>query len=91
MRSVHVSLDEESSCTEGCTSAHLTAGIDLLEQVAGEGVPEPQLLIGRSASAREDAVLMRIPSDRFDGCDVVREAVQRCLQGDHAGQSERSA
>ena len=65
----HVSPEERP------LSAHLTAGIDLLEQVAGEGVPEPQLLIGRSTSAREDAMLMRIPGDRLDGCDVVREAV----------------
>jgi hypothetical protein len=26
---------------------------------------------------------MRIPGDRFDGCDVIREAVQRRLLGGH--------
>lgn len=76
----------------GCTSAaHLTAGIDLLEQVAGQGVPEPQLLIGRSASAGEDTMLMRIPSDRFDGCDVIREAMQRGLAEVWSIQSERES
>lgn len=66
---------------------NLTARIDFLQEVAGERIPEPQLLIRRSASTREDAVLMGVPRDGFHGGDVIRKAMKRGLLG--GGQNRR--
>jgi hypothetical protein len=60
--------------------AHLTARINLLQQITRKGVPETKLLVGCSSSARENAVLMRVPGDGFDSGDVVGEAMERLLR-----------
>lgn len=57
----------------GGGATHLAASINLLEEIPGQGVPKSQLLVRRSAPARENPVLVRVPRDRLDGCDVIGE------------------
>lgn len=72
----------ESALRSSEESAHLAPRVDLLQQVAGHRVPEAQLLVGGAAATRENAMLMGIPSDRFDCRDVIGKAMERCLRKD---------
>lgn len=51
---------------------HLTGGVDGLQRLAGQGVPELDAPVGGAASTSQQAVLVRGPGYRLDGRNVVR-------------------
>lgn len=56
---------------------HLAACVHTVEHGVGAGVPEAYAAVGRAATARQQPVLVRRPSDRLDSCSVLCEARQR--------------
>lgn len=54
---------------------HLTARVNLVEEGAGRGVPESELLICCTSTGSEDAILVRAPGDGLNGSDVLGEAM----------------
>ena len=54
------------------TSFYLRPGVDALQRLSGQRVPESDTSIRCSASGRQQAVLMRRPGDGFHGGHMLR-------------------
>lgn len=56
--------------------AHLRVGVDRLERLARDGVPEPNGLVSRAPTRGQDAVLVGGPGDGLDGCRMIHVALE---------------
>ena len=57
--------------------AHLTTGVDPVERLAGQGVPEANATVGGAATGAHHSVLVRRPSDRLDRRLMLAESDMR--------------
>lgn len=57
--------------------AHLRAGVDALERLSRERVPEADAAVGCSAPGRQQAVLVRRPRDGLHCRQVIRVLLNR--------------
>lgn len=78
---IAVSADELIVCFREDQVAHLRAGVDAVELLEADGVPEPDALVSSATSGCQEASVQWAPVDSLDGRLVIRELLEWFVTG----------